>query len=294
MNERRGYLLIALAASFWATSGTIVKLLYSYHFDSFTLAFLRSFFAFVIAVIVALVVRPAALRVPLRQLLFFAIFAFVGISLFTALYYLAFSVTTVATAVVLLYTAPIFVVVLARALYGERFTASKTVALVLAIAGCALVAGLYRPGHLLVNAAGILFGLGAGFTYALYSVYGKKMAADYNPLTIAVYIMGFGALFLFPVRPSSLIALAGSPPEAWLLVLVLALLPALIPYMLYPAGLRFIEVGRASLIATVEPVVAMLLAFVVLGEGMEPLQILGAALVISAALVAQTASRARG
>lgn len=198
-----------------------------------------------------------------------------------------------ATAVVLLYTAPIFVVILARVLYGERLTIRKIISLILAITGCILVVGLYQPGNLLVNGLGILFGLGAGFTYALYNIMGKQVATNYSPLTIVVYLMGLGALFLFPLRPLSLLSVASSPPRAWLLLLVLALFPALIPYTLYPAGLRFVEVGRASLVATVEPVVATLLAFLVLGEGMQPLQILGAALVISAALLVQAFSRAR-
>ncbi len=128
-----------------------------------------------------------------------------------------------ATAVVLLYTAPIFVVILARVLYGERLTIRKIISLILAITGCILVVGLYQPGNLLVNGLGILFGLGAGFTYALYNIMGKQVATNYSPLTIVVYLMGLGALFLFPLRPLSLLSVASSPPRAWLLLLVLAM-----------------------------------------------------------------------
>lgn len=289
MNQRKGYVFVMLAASLWATDGAIVKLLYNYQFDSTSLAFLRAAIAFVIALIVAIITRPAALRISLKHVPFFASYALIGISLFTVLYYQAFSLTTVATAVVLLYTSPIFVILLARVIYREPLTSRKIAALILAIVGCALVVGLYQPGSLLVNAMGVLFGLGAGFTYALYGIYGKKASSDYSPLTVCIYNMGFGALFLLPLRPLSIVAIPSSPPIAWLLLLALGVLPSLLPFTLYPAGLRYIEVGRASLVATVQPVVSTLIAFVVLAETPEPLQILGALLVISAALLAQAA-----
>lgn len=287
MKERKGYLLVAAAASLGATSGTFVKLLHNYQFDSYSLAFLRTYFAFLIALITAAIIRPGALRIPLKHIPFFASYAFVGISVLTAFYYQSFSLTTVATAVVLAYTAPIFAMLLARVIYREPLDPTKIIALVIAVVGVVLAVGLYQPGNLRINGIGILFGLGAGLTYALSNIWGKKAVSDHKPLTVVVYIMGFGALFLLPLRPLSLLSVLSSPPIAWLLLFGLAFLAAFSFYMLYATGLRYIEVGRATVVATVEPVIAVLLAFLVLGEAMEPLQIVGALLVISAALIAQ-------
>lgn len=291
MHERKGYLLIALAASMWGTSGIFVKLLYSYQFDPYSVAFLQAFFAFAITLVFALVAHRSALRISLKHLPFLASYGLVGVAIFPILFYQSFAATTVATATVLLATSPIFTMLLARVIFREPLTGRKIISFVLAMAGCALVVGLYHPGSLLVNTTGIIFGLATGFTYALFNLWGKKASLDYNPLTIVICNMGFGALFLLPIRPFSLLTLSSSPSAAWLLLVGLVVLVNIIPYTLYPLGLRYIEVGRASLVANVEPVVAAIIAFFVLGELLEPLQIVGAVVVISAAVLVQTSSQ---
>jgi drug/metabolite transporter, DME family len=287
VNEKIGYLFIVLTACFWALAGTVVKLLYHYHFDSTSLSFLRAFFAFSLFLIYALVFRRQALRIHWKDLPFFAIYAFLSITLFSLFLYQGFALASVGTIVVLVYTSPILVVLIARVMYGEPLTPAKIGAFALAIGGCALSVGLYRPGSLLTSPLAILLGVGCSITMAVFGLYGKKATGNHSSLTILVYTMGFGALFLFPFSPQALATVPAAPPMAWLLLAVQTVLVTVVPYALYMAALRRIEVSRASLVGMLQPVVATTIAFLVLGETMEPLQLLGAALVISAAVLTQ-------
>jgi drug/metabolite transporter (DMT)-like permease len=210
-------------------------------------------------------------------------------------YFAAIELATVATAAVLLYTAPAWVVVLARVMFHEPITRMKAAAVALACVGCALVIGLAGPGAgaastgpaMRLGAAGLLAGLGAGLTYALYSIFGKTALRRHSALTTVVYSLAFGALFL-------IVANGGlpRPPAASLASLAyVTLFPTAAAYLLYIGGLQWVEAGRASVVATLEPVVAAVAGGFVLHEPFGTLQWIGAALVISGVVLVQAERR---
>ncbi len=206
-------------------------------------------------------------------------------------YFTAIALTTVAAAAVLLYTAPAWVVLLARPFFGEPITRMKAGAVALVFAGCVLVAGL-GPSAARLSPVGALAGLGAGLTYGLYSIFGKVALQRHSPLTIVVYSLGFGALFLLAV--SLLTTSRGLAPVpaagAWALAYVIAV-PTVAAYLLYIAGLRRVEAGRASVVATVEPVVAALTGSLMLHEPFGLMQWVGAALVLAGVMLVQGEGR---
>ena len=198
------------------------------------------------------------------------------------IYLTAIERTTIATAAVLLYTAPAWVVVLARVFFNEALAPMKLLAVALTFAGSALVVGAI-PWALRVNTLGVLAGLGAGLTYGLYSIFGKVALRRYSAMTTVVFSLGFGAVFLLlaagglhPVAPEVLPALA-----------YLIVIPTAAAYLLYTAGLRRVEAGRASIVATLEPVVAALAGTVILREPFAPVQWIGGALVLIGVLTVQ-------
>ncbi len=281
----RGYLFVAAAAGLWGTLGLLFRALHDlYGLSALTIAFLRAGVAFTILIIFLAITRPALLRVPRRALPFFALYGFCGVTAFYFSYPQAVIQTSVTTAAVLLYTAPAFVTLIAWRVWGEPLGARKLVALTLAFVGCALVARAYEPAQLSLNGVGLAFGLAAGFTYALYTVFSKSALERFESWTALTYALFFGVLFLLPLQTLDGFAPLVQLPGAWIFLLALAVGPTLGSLALYNAGLSRVPASNASLVATIEPVVASVLAFSFLGERLEFLQLVGGALVIAGAV----------
>ena len=235
-------------------------------------------------------------RVRRADLPIFVTFGLLGVTAFFLLYIYAVVLVGVAAAVVLLYTAPIFVALMAWRFLGEPFTPRKGVALLMTFAGCALVARAYDPTLLALNMAGILCGLGSAFTYALYSILGKLSLKRGYPITTMsfyVYLIGGSGLLLVALLGVSggggagqLLSM-GTDTGAWALLLMLALLQTVGALYAYTTGLRYLEAGTASILATFEPVVATLLATFAIGERLEWPQLLGGVLILTAVVMLQ-------
>jgi drug/metabolite transporter, DME family len=169
----------------------------------------------------------------------------------------------------------------------------------LTLAGCVLVARAYDPDLISLNLAGLLCAFGSAFTYALYSILGKvSLRRGYPIATMSFYVYAIGAAGLLvvalfapgagdDVSGASGLVLMGADPWAWALLLVLALFQTIGALYAYTAGLRYLEAGTASILATFEPVVASLLAYFVLGERLEWPQVLGGSLVLLAVVLLQ-------
>ena len=276
-----GISLVLLAALLWGTLGTLYKFgTVEYNLTPLAIVFWRAALAAIILWGVLGAVVPLfgggwqTLRVRRRDLPLFAIFGLLGVTAFYILYIYAVVLVGVAVAVVLLYTAPAFVALMSWRFLGEPFTRRKSIALLLTITGCFFVARAYDPALLQVNALGILCGLGSAFTYALYSILGKfSLQRGYNIATMSLYVYSIGTIgllivALFTGSPGSGLDVLSVPADsgAWLLLLALAVFATIGALYFYTAGLRHLEASSASIIATLEPVVATALAFFVVGE----------------------------
>jgi drug/metabolite transporter, DME family len=223
--------------------------------------------------------RPELLRVRPRDLPFFALYGFVGVTLNFWTYFSAVKYTTLAVAITLLYTYPAFVALLSVLFLGERLTATKLGAIAVTLLGSALVAQVYATDLLRLNLRGILFGLITGLSMAGYSIFGKYAMSRYPPWTVVLYAFAAGSLFLILGTGSHLLAAIQYPKVAWLWIVGLALVPSLGGYALYTLGLRDLPASRASIIATWEVVTAAILGWILFGEHLATAQIVGAALV---------------
>lgn len=278
------YLRILAAAVIWGSIGVAGRIAFSAGVDPLETAFFRAAIAFLaIAAAVAISNRPL-LRVQRGDLWLFAAFGVVSIAAFFFVYLYAISRTSVATAAILLYTAPVWVIVLSRIFFHEPLTRGKVLAVVLAVAGCVLVVRGYDPRSLRLNFPGVLAGLASGFTYGMYSIFGKTALRRYSPLTTLVYALGIGTVVLGGAAVSAGAISVAHPAAGWAAVVYLSLVTTLLAQWLYLSGLGEVEAGRASLVATFEPVVAAFLGYAALGERLERWQIVGGLLVLSAVL----------
>ena len=285
-----GSLMVLGAAFLWGTIGLFSRWLYQQGLTPIQVVAGRIGLTWFVFSLAALLGDWRRLRIGWRDAGFFAAYGLVSVALFYGCWFYAVSKLPIAVAVILLYTAPAYVTLLSVPLFGERLTRTKALALALTLVGAALVAGRPQGGPL--PGDGLLAGLGAGLTYGLYSLFGKASAPRYDRSTTLAYTFSFGLVG---------VALAGwvggawtgplpawmAHPQAWLLLSGLALGPTVLAYYLYNGGLARIDASSASMLATLEPVVSVLLAWAVLHETLRWWQGTGGLLVIGAVLLLQ-------
>lgn len=249
-------------------------------FTSIEVAAFRSFFTAACMLAFLFLFRREKLHIAIRDVWCFIGTGLLSITFFNICYFYCMTITALSTAAILLYTAPAFVMVMSFFLFKERFTGKKIVAVVLAFLGCVCVSG--GLAGLQISTMGLLSGLGAGIGYALYSIFGRyAIKKGYDSLTITTYTFVFSAIGLAPMINwgHAMSCLEASASELLFLFAICALV-TIAPYILYTRGLEGLENGKASILASVEPVVASLVGFLLYKEGMQPIQVLGMVLVL--------------
>jgi drug/metabolite transporter (DMT)-like permease len=277
----KGYAIALTATILWATTGILISyLLTNYAIVPLTLACWRDVIVSSVLAVILAAVKPSLLRIRRQDLPFFAVYGFLGVAVFNALWVYSVDFNGATLAVVLVYTGPAFVAVAAHWLFHEALTRLKILAVALSLVGCVLVTRAYDLTQLRLNPLGILCGVGVGVGFAFYSIFGKLSAPRYSPWTATAYSFGFGAFFLLLTqRPAYLVSM-GNAPLGWLTLFILAAGPTLIGFALYMVSLGYLPVSVASLIATLEPVFTAIMAFFLLGERLNAVQSVGALLII--------------
>ena len=291
-----GYVLVIIAAVLWATMGLFYKgLMATYALPALTIVFWRAAAA-AAALFLFLASsrrRRASLRIAQKDWPLFLGFGAIGVAAFYAVYIHAIDLAGMGVAAVLMYTAPVWVTLFGALFRGERLTARKASALLLALAGCALVGRLYDASGVALNSPGILAGLGAGLTYGAYILFSKGAAERaYSPWAALAYALVLGALFLLPFQGPAEALRPFASPQLALWLLILGLIPTLGGGVAFNAGLHHVSASNASIVATLEPVIAALLGWAVWGERLDAPQLLGAGLILAAVVLLQRKTRA--
>lgn len=285
----RGYALVLLAAMLWGSIGLFYKqLLDGYGLSSLTIAFFRALLTAVILFAAAAAGRGRGAEEPRltrRDVAGFALFGLLGVAAFYVVYAAAIDVAGMGVSAVLMYTAPAWVTGISAVALGEPLTRRKVIALVLAILGAALVAQVYQFETLRLNPLGVLLGLGAGLTYGLYTLFSKVSLRRFSPWTVLRYALAFGALFMLPLQAPDAVIGALTTPAVLLWLLGIALIPTLLAGVSFNLGLRDLPASNASITATIEPFVAIVLGWAFLGEQLSLPQLLGGGLILGAVIL---------
>lgn len=286
--EKKGFLgdvLIIVAGLFWGSMGIFVRHLNALGFTSIQVACLRLVTAGVLFALILLIKDPKGFKISAKDIPLFLALGIVSILFFTCCYFTAIRLMTMSTAAILLYTSPIWVMLLAVIFLNEKINIRKILALILAFAGCVLVSGFGGK----VTPVGILVGLGSGLGYGLYSIFGTFALKKYSPLTVTCYtflIAGTGSVFVSnPADLITKISANESKPALFGFVLLTSVVTAVIPFLLYTLGLNRTTAGRAAVLATVEPAAATVFGFFVMKETIGPVAILGILMVFAAIVI---------
>jgi drug/metabolite transporter (DMT)-like permease len=279
MKEARAVISVLIGATLLGSLGSWGRMVFQYEPNPMLVVTWRALIGAAGLALILGLARPELLRIRPRDIFFFSVYGFLGVTLNFWFYFSAFKFTTLAIAITLLYTYPVFVALLSAVFLGERLTRQTLTAIAITLAGSSLVAQVHEGDLLRVNLRGILFGLLTGLSMAAYSIFGKRALSRYTSWTVVLYAFSAGGLFLALLSSSQLARAADYPAVAWLWIVALSLIPSLGGYALYTLGLRDLPASRASIIATWEVVTAAALGWVLFQEHLTAVQLIGAGLV---------------
>ena len=298
----RGYLYIGAAAICWGISASLGRAAFTGRLlppasgidrvSPIVLSQARTTFSCLVVLIGILAVRgPRPLRLPGIDLLRLAVLGLAGVAASNYFYYLAIQRTNVATAIIVQYTAPIWVLLYMVIRGIERPTVSKMISVVLALVGIALVIGIFGTRKIQFDAVGVIAALIASFSFAYYNIAGHNILLKHDRWTVLLYTTLAASLFWMISNPPGEIVAAHFSPTVWLFLAVFAVTSVLIPFAFYFAGLEHLKPTNAIIASCLEPVFTILIAAITLREIVRPLQAIGILMVLSAIFVVQRPSR---
>lgn len=273
---------IILAGSLWGTTGLFRRVLDSLNLSTMSVVFIRSFIALICFTVTIFCTDKKQFKIKIKDFWCFLGTGLIAFLLFTICYFKAMMMMSLSTACILLYTAPCFVILISIPCFKEKISLPKIIALVIALTGCALVSGIGSEKNAL-SLPGILIGLASGLCYALYSIFSRfALNRGYSPLTINFWtsllaVLGSLALGGWQAFPTVVISWKGASTA-----LATGFVTCFLPYMFYTYGLTGVENGKASIIASIEPVVATLCGILVFKEKPTLQSLMGILLVLGA------------
>lgn len=281
-DNRKGALLIILAGTCWGVISIFINYLSAAGLGEMQISFLRQFFAVLVFALIILARDRSKFRMPLKDLGLIVLVGFINGVLFNFLYFYTIIHSRASIAVVLLYTSPVFVIILARLFFGEKITRNKGIALVLTVVGCVFVTGVLGEGYVPPPAA-ILTGVLTGLAYALNNILTSAAVKKNDPLTVTMYTLLFSFLFLIPFsKPGSLAALCRANPMILPVAFLMCLVTAVLAQYFFSVGLGLIESGKAAIYGATEPIVGSLVGILIFHEESNLMKIAGIVMVIAA------------
>jgi drug/metabolite transporter, DME family len=217
-----------------------------------------------------------------------------GVAVSNYFYYVAIQRTSVAIAIILQYTAPVWVLFYVVARRQQKLSLQKVAAVAVAIAGIALTIGIVggkSTAPLRIDSYGLIAALLASFSFAFYNVGGHRILARHDRWRVLVWTLASASVFWLIVNPPWKVAAAHYTPAQWAFLFIFSMISVMGSFSLYFLGLQHLEPTRAIIASCLEPVFSILLAAALLGEGVKPIQTLGIVLVLSAIVIVQLPGR---
>lgn len=193
----------------------------------------------------------------------------------------------------LLYTAPIFVMIISLFLFKEKITVRKLLSLVITFTGLILVTGAFSSGEKLSLKA-VLLGIGSGLGYSLYSIFGKYLLTKYDSLTITVWTFIVASLCAVPFSGILTDISVFMCRRGIIMSVLLAFVSTVLPFLFYTKGLSGTDAGKASILATIEPFIATITGVMVFNEKITAVKVIGMAMILSAIIILNINSKNKG
>lgn len=278
--------LVAAASILWGILFIFVRKLSGAGFSAMEIVSIRAYGSVFFLFPYLFVLDRKLLHVRLKDCWCFVGTGVFSIVFFSYCYFRNVELSSAAFASILMYTSPVWVTLLSMFFFKEKMNAGKAAALLMALTGCVLVSGI-TGGVGAVSVYGVLLGIGSGIGYGLYSIFGRfALSRGYHPMTVVAYTFLFACVGVLPfVSVSSIVNRFALQPAMLIYALSMAFFTTAMSFTLYTLGLRYMEPGRAAVLATLEPIITALAGAVLYSEKLTGVTILGIALVLAASVL---------
>lgn len=297
----RGYSFIAAAALFWGISATLGRAAFTgrlasgaqvHPIEPLILAQSRTTISLLLLGPILLLVRGThSLGMKWRDFGLCVLLGVAGMAASNYFYYLSIQKTSVATAIILQYTAPIWVLVYMLARRLQHATLQRLLSVGLAVFGAAMAIGIFSSGQIRINAIGVIAAQLAAISFAFYNILGARLLQQYDRWRVLLYVLIGAAAFWQFINPPWKIAQAHYSGDQWAFMILFAITSILVPFSFYFGGLQFLDATRAIVTSCLEPVFSIVIAALFLGEIVGPLQVVGIVIVLAATILVQMPDR---
>lgn len=281
-----GSWMVVFSSVLWGTALLYSQYVLDHGLNSKDAVSLKMGFGFITMLIYILMKDRSLLKIDKRGIYYSAAIGCFCHALYNLFMFSAIERTSIATTVTLLYTSPIFVMIISRLLFKEEISKNKLLALGFSVIGCFLTVTRGNLSSLELNLAGVLFGLGSGILYGTMTILNKKISNDYEQVTILTYTFGFA--FFFSLIFSNPISILHIPfnPLVYLFVIMLGVFSTAISYLSYIKGLSYgVDSSNAAIIATLEVPVSVIGSVLIFKENLSLVETIGIILVLASVIL---------
>ena len=277
----KAVLSVLLAGVLWGVINIFIKTLSAHGLDALQISAVRMTVAVIVFPLAVLVTDRSKFRIRLKDIWIFICSGIVSIVLFNTCYFYTMIKSRASVAVVLLYTSPIFVMLLSAIFFKEKITLQKIIALILTFVGCVFVAGVIG-GTYVIPPFVILTGIASGLFYALYSIFGNIGLRKYDTVTVTLWSFIFAFIAAVPLgKPAQTITVFKEEPILILWGVGIGVISTALPYFFYTWGLQRMETSKAAILVAVEPLVGCVIGMTIFGEAHNALKIIGILLILA-------------
>jgi len=284
----RGFILLLLAVLFWGGAAPLGKFLIVTRFDTLIIVQTRTSLAFIILLLFFLFKNRKNFIIEPRDIWKFAMLGIIGVAITNYTYYFTVKAASVATAILVQYSAPVWIMLYSVFILKEdKLDRITVISLLIALLGCffAVTSGSMQS----INLKGwaIITGPLSAFTFAYQVIGTKQLIKRYSIWTLLLYMFGFSAIFWLCINPPWNIIAKHYTCSDWGILWMFAVVSILIPQIAFAAGLKYLEASMAGIISVMEPVIAIVAAFLILGESLTIVQMFGGLMVLLAVVLLQ-------
>jgi drug/metabolite transporter (DMT)-like permease len=279
----RGFVFLIIAVFFWGSSASLAKYLMVTRFDTLIIAQTRTSLSFILLLVFFFLLNRGVFRIQWTDIWKLGTLGVVGVALTNYTYYFTVKESSVATAILVQYTAPVWVVLYSVLITKEeKLDGTTLVSLVFALIGCyfAVTGGLWQ--NISLKGWTIITGPTSAFTFALQIVVSKQLLKRYSIWTLLIYMFGFSAIFWLIINPPSQIVARNFTINDWGILWIFAVVSILIPQTAFASGLKLLKASTVGIVSILEPIIAIVVAYFVIGESLGLIQVFGAIVVIAA------------
>lgn len=291
MKNAKPVISVILAGIFWGVINIFVKNLSAHGLSAMEICAVRMAVSVVVFGLFMVIFQRDKIRIRLKDIWIFLCMGIVSVDLFNLCYFYTMIQTQASVAVVLLYTSPVFIMILSAIFFKEKVTAIKIIALVLTLGGCVLVAGLIGGAYTITPLV-ILTGVLSGLFYGLYTIFGRVALKKYDTMTATFWTFVFGFLGGIPFgNYPHIISTVLKEPSVLFWIIGIGVISTVLPYLFYTWGLARMESSKAAILVAVEPLVGAVIGMTLFHESRDLPKIIGIILILAAIVLMNLPSR---